>query len=270
MIEKIGFGSSTLTSIGNYRKIINLLNYTYELGIRHYDTAPLYGKGYSEIIIGKFLRNKREKVTLASKFGLGDNSNAHFYLLRPLLIANRLSKSLNKSNNPNLFGIDEIEIKIRKIDRADIEKSFLKTIKSLNTNYLDYYFLHEGLPSFLTDEALMYLESLKKNGDVIKLGIATSINSIINERIVNIEMWDVFQYEGNNAELKKIMMNKYPDKEHIHHSCLKSSTNNIIKSSDIPQLLLNAVKTNSNGKVLFSSRSLQRIKNNLNLLILEK
>jgi aryl-alcohol dehydrogenase-like predicted oxidoreductase len=41
-----------------------------ELGITFFDTADIYGCGHSEVILGKALGRDRERVTLATKFGL--------------------------------------------------------------------------------------------------------------------------------------------------------------------------------------------------------
>jgi len=39
-------------------------------GVNLIDTAPIYGYGLSEEIVGKAIRGKREKVVLATKAGL--------------------------------------------------------------------------------------------------------------------------------------------------------------------------------------------------------
>lgn len=92
MVDKLGFGGAALTSVGNLRGVLNLLDFSYDNGIRHFDTAPLYGQGYSEIIYGKFIKAKRDKITLATKFGFGNINKSHPMLLRPVLFANYWKK----------------------------------------------------------------------------------------------------------------------------------------------------------------------------------
>ena len=46
----LGFGGASLTSMKSYTDVKDLLNTAYQEGIRHFDTAVLYGKGYSELI----------------------------------------------------------------------------------------------------------------------------------------------------------------------------------------------------------------------------
>ena len=43
-------------------------------GVNHFDTADLYGEGASERFLGKALGDRRNKVVIASKFGLGTNA----------------------------------------------------------------------------------------------------------------------------------------------------------------------------------------------------
>jgi aryl-alcohol dehydrogenase-like predicted oxidoreductase len=41
-----------------------------EIGVCHFDTADMYGSGHNESLIGRFLKGKRERVVLATKFGI--------------------------------------------------------------------------------------------------------------------------------------------------------------------------------------------------------
>ena len=76
-ISQLGFGCWAIGSDkGNmgYGKVdknqsIKSLNFAYEKGINFYDTANLYGNGYSEKIIGEVFKNKRDKVILSTKGG---------------------------------------------------------------------------------------------------------------------------------------------------------------------------------------------------------
>ncbi|CAM9024771.1 unnamed protein product [Wickerhamomyces anomalus] len=51
-------------------KIFSILKKAYDLGLRTYDTADVYSNGYSEVILGKFLKKyniKRDKVVILTK-----------------------------------------------------------------------------------------------------------------------------------------------------------------------------------------------------------
>ena len=68
--DRVGFGCVALAGLASPRQARNLLEGVFELGIRHFDTAPIYGRGYSERLVGDFLRDKRQHVSIATKFGL--------------------------------------------------------------------------------------------------------------------------------------------------------------------------------------------------------
>src|SRR2546421_11735625 len=47
-----------------------------ELGVTVFDTAPTYGDGASEALLGRILRSRRERVAIATKVGPRDNPRA--------------------------------------------------------------------------------------------------------------------------------------------------------------------------------------------------
>ncbi|HYH03511.1 MAG TPA: aldo/keto reductase, partial [Bacillota bacterium] len=75
----------------------------FEMGINYIDTAPYYGDGQSEVIVGKALKGWRDRVYLSTKNPIEDASGANF--LR------RLENSLKKLNQEwidfyHMWGID--------------------------------------------------------------------------------------------------------------------------------------------------------------------
>src|SRR5688572_22890318 len=70
VLDRVGFGCVALTTLAGPRASRDLLEGVFELGLRHFDTAPVYGQGYSERLLGEFLRGKRDQVSVATKFGL--------------------------------------------------------------------------------------------------------------------------------------------------------------------------------------------------------
>jgi hypothetical protein len=271
----LGFGGASLTSLASYGEVKALLACAYDLGIRHFDTAPLYGKGYSELIYGAFLKNKRKEITLATKFGLGE-----FYTnklpIQWLLPMNYCVKTIKNSfkKTPLIEDLKHTPIVYRQINKSEIESSFKASLRRLNTDYLDYYLLHEGLPHFLTDDALSFLLTLKQEGAIRFLGIGTNILDVKQLTIKELEHWDVLQYEGRNREEALEIRDKFPDKTHFHHSCIKkigppeeksgqaisiwrettSRKSGKDKKETIGHQLAQSVLNNPDGKVIFSTR----------------
>ena len=47
--------------------LVNMLHHAFEVGLNFIDTAPTYGNGVSETVIGKAIKGRREKVIVATK-----------------------------------------------------------------------------------------------------------------------------------------------------------------------------------------------------------
>jgi len=53
----------------NDEQSIRTLHYALDMGVNFFDTAPAYGAGHSEHILGRAFSGKRHKVVIATKFG---------------------------------------------------------------------------------------------------------------------------------------------------------------------------------------------------------
>ena len=263
--KSIGFGGASLTSMPSLKQAINLLNLTYDLGIRHYDTAPVYGNGYSEVIYGKFLKVKRNEVFLVSKFGLGNSSKVFPIIASHLIRLNYLRRQLTSpANLENQINSSVISNITSKIDAKQIIHSIESSLKRLGTDHLNALMLHEALPNNLTDDSIYELLKLKEAGKVLKIGIACNVDRILEEAKTIEPFWDILQYEGYNLKKKKQVMDLFPNSTHFQHSIFK----NTILGNEVnySNLLLKAVELNPNGKVIFSTRSQTRLLENLKFL----
>ena len=75
-VSAIGFGAMVLTPV--YGEVddtesLATLNRTVDLGVTFIDTANQYGGGANEQLISKLLADRRDEVTLATKFGIVGN-----------------------------------------------------------------------------------------------------------------------------------------------------------------------------------------------------
>ena len=267
----LGFGGAALTSLKSYATVKELLNTAYEQGIRHFDTAVLYGRGYSELIYGAFMKGKRKELTITTKFGLGDSFQTGLMPVQLLLPLNYHLKRAKTALSKTVLvtQIPEYTPSVyRQIDRKMIEASFNDSLSRLKTDYVDYYLLHEGLPHFLTDEARDFLLNLKIQGRIRQLGIASNILDIKTLNNEALHDWDVLQYEGNDAEEAVGIMQKFPTKTHFHHSCLRnrnhSPSNGVPLADKVGFMLAQAVKLNPVGKIIFSTRDKDHLEDNMN------
>jgi methylglyoxal reductase len=116
-------------------------------GISLIDTAPAYGQGLSEEIVGKAIRGKRDRVVLATKCGLVWHTTRgnHFfdYEGRPV---------------HRYLGRDSIV--------CEVEQS----LKRLGTDYIDHYVTHWQDPTTPIEETMAALEALKAAGKIRSIG----------------------------------------------------------------------------------------------------
>jgi D-threo-aldose 1-dehydrogenase len=70
----LGLGCAELFSLPRERDRSAVFEAAYELGVRHFDVAPMYGLGAAERELGRFVRGRRESVTIATKFGIEPTS----------------------------------------------------------------------------------------------------------------------------------------------------------------------------------------------------
>ena len=120
-------------------------------GINWIDTAPVYGFGHSEEVIGKALKGRRDKVILATKAGL------QWYNEKGLKHFSKDGNHVYKDLSPE--GI-----------RRDLEYS----LKRLNTDYIDVYFTHQQSEIVTTEEVMYQLMALKKEGKIRAIGASNA------------------------------------------------------------------------------------------------
>lgn len=264
-ISKLGFGTASMTSLFHPYQVQKLLLKSYELGIRHFDTAPLYGKGYAEALVGNFIKSiNRKEVTITTKFGLGFSPKLSISpnFAMPLNFVMKRLKGATK--NPISNNSLEMKINKRKIERYELEQSIEKSLERLKCSYIDYFFLHEALPDFLTEEALLFILGLKKDGIVRKIGIASNSNYIHSLNENQLFDWQVLQYEFEDTKRKDNLMQKHPNKEHFIHSCIKKNIEfDSAKNLNAFNVIKNVMEVSGIKKVIFSTRSIKRLESNL-------
>lgn len=118
------------------RKAIHL---AFDKGINFFDTADIYGLGKSERILGEELKEKRDKVILCSKVG---------------------------------YIPDGVKGTITDFSYEHIMASCNRSLKRLQTDYLDIYLLHSIPDIKQIKESQNALENLQKQGKIKTYGIS--------------------------------------------------------------------------------------------------
>jgi len=119
---------------------IDALHAAFDMGYRHFDTATLYGGGRNETLVGKALREKRGSLFLASKCGMAIGQES---------------------------GKKEIDGRPATI-KAQCEAS----LRRLQTDHIDLYYLHRLDPNVAIEESVGALGDLVREGKIGAVGLS--------------------------------------------------------------------------------------------------
>jgi aryl-alcohol dehydrogenase-like predicted oxidoreductase len=124
-----------------------------DLGITSIDTAPVYGFGTSESIVGEALSGNRAEVQLLTKFGLKwDTDEGEFYFD-------------SKDNSGK-------DVKIHKFaGKKSIIQECEQSLKRLRTDYIDLYQIHWPDVTTPIEESMEAIYQLMKEGKVKAAGV---------------------------------------------------------------------------------------------------
>lgn len=138
-VSEIGFGAwqlgASLWEGEQDEEAIKLVHEALDLGCTLFDTAPGYGDGNSERLLGKALKGRRESVTLVSKYGHRADGRTDF-------------------------------------SPEHMREGVLESLEALQTDYLDVLLLHSPPQEVLNGSQGHYeaLERLKEEGLIREYG----------------------------------------------------------------------------------------------------
>lgn len=141
----------------NEKDSIDAIRAMIDGGVNLVDTAPIYGNGHSEEVVGKALENGyREKVFLATKFSISNDENGSV---------------INNGSYEN--AIWECE----------------QSLKRLNTDHIDIYIMHWPDPATPVEVTMRALADLKKSGKIRFIGVSNFDRNLIEEaqKVVRID-----------------------------------------------------------------------------------
>lgn len=145
-VSAIGFGAMALTPV--YGEVddtesLATLHSTVDLGVSFIDTANVYGGGNNEKLISKLLADRRDEVTLATKFGIVGNP------------ADRAAGQLNARG-----------------DAAYVRQSIDESLQRLQTDVVDLYYMHRRDHDVPIEETVGAMAELVSAGKVRHLGLS--------------------------------------------------------------------------------------------------
>ncbi|BBZ42419.1 aldo/keto reductase [Mycobacterium conspicuum] len=149
-VSAMGFGAMVLSkSYGESDDAAGLatLNHCLDLGVTFIDTANVYGAGDNERLIANVLADRRDEVTLATKFGIVGNP------------ASRAASGA--AGGPQARG-----------DADYVRQCIDESLQRLNTDVVDLYYMHRRDLSLPIEETVGAMAELVRAGKVRHLGLS--------------------------------------------------------------------------------------------------
>lgn len=161
-VSEIGFGCWGIGG-GSYGSVrdedsLDALEAAWDSGVNFFDTADIYGEGHSEMLVGRFLKEKsRDKIILATKVGWD------FYppSQKPVPVPSKLPAKVHNAGHRKNFDPEYI--------RFACEQS----LKRLGVDVIDLYQLHNpSLELIQKGDVVGVLDRLRKQGKIRFVGIS--------------------------------------------------------------------------------------------------
>lgn len=135
-VSRIALGTMTFGKQVDERTAASMLDACLERGVNFIDTANVYNAGASEAIVGRLLRGRRDKVVLATKVGI------------------------KVGEQPQDVGLS----------RRAVHHQLEESLRRLQTDHIDVYYLHQPDPSTPLDETLAAVDELVRQGKIRAVG----------------------------------------------------------------------------------------------------
>ena len=148
-VSEIGLGCMTIgKDYSNEAKqeAIKIIRRAYEVGVTMFDTAELYAEGKNESLVGEALKPFRDKVAIATKCGV---------MFEAGHVSGNVSGKMIMNSRPEKI-------------RSSIEGS----LKRLQTDYIDLYYIHRVDPKIPIETVAQAMEELYKEGKILNWGIS--------------------------------------------------------------------------------------------------
>ena len=159
-VSPLCLGAMNFGGITGETDSIRIMHAGLDAGINFIDTANVYNAGQSEIMVGKALMGRRDKVFLATK--------AH----------GKTGEGPNDEGNSRLHLLKACEDSLRR----------------LNTDYIDVYQMHRPNPEIPIDETLGALTDLVRAGKVRYIACSTHAAWMVMEALAVSEQKNLARY----------------------------------------------------------------------------
>lgn len=127
----------------------------FDLGVTSIDTAPIYGLGHSEKVVGRFIKEVgRDRVEILTKYGWNWKMQKGEYIMDGAAPGGPSQKVYSYAGKDGI--------------RMEIEDS----LRRLGTDYIDLYQIHRPDATTPIEEPMEEMEKLKTEGKIRAVGVS--------------------------------------------------------------------------------------------------
>jgi len=179
--SRIGLGCASLIGRHSFKAAARLVETALDLGIRYFDTAPLYGMGTAEEVLGAVIGDNRD-VIIATKVGI---ARPRYSPLKASL--RRLSQPvLNRScplkawaralyaRSAHAAGMAASQQTLRNLADATVRRELETSLRLLRRSRADVYLAHDPVPENLGPSTEGVFRALLDEGRIGCFGVAIS------------------------------------------------------------------------------------------------
>jgi aryl-alcohol dehydrogenase-like predicted oxidoreductase len=169
--QRLGFGCGRLKGGAEKANALRLVHAALDLGLRYFDTAPPYGLGASESVLGDALKGRPENVVVATKAGLARPASPGLMqtaraIVKPLArwvpgLRQAVLKGMAQRAPVGNFGVEFIA------------RSFVTSLQQLQRERLDFLLLHEAHSSDQLEPLQALLDRCVARGQLGAYGSST-------------------------------------------------------------------------------------------------
>jgi aryl-alcohol dehydrogenase-like predicted oxidoreductase len=137
-VSALSLGTMMFGAQTNEADSLAIMDYAYEHGVNFCDTANVYNQGKSERIVGKALKGRRDDIILATK------------------VTGQMGSGMNDKG----------------LSRRNIVAAVDASLKRLDTDYIDLYYMHSPDYETRIEETLEAMTNLVRQGKIRYIGVS--------------------------------------------------------------------------------------------------
>jgi D-threo-aldose 1-dehydrogenase len=183
----LGFGCAELFRLPSARERRRILDAALDAGVAHFDVAPMYGLGAAERELGSFARGRRDRVVIATKFGIdvtvaGRGLGLVQGPVRRVLEARPGLRARAKTSaaGPATGSAGSLLYRSSGYGASAARASLERSLRALATDHVDLLLLHDPTAESVRDDVGEFLEDARTQGLLRAWGIAGEPDPVVD------------------------------------------------------------------------------------------